>query len=80
MGVYDELRVKPIINCCGTWTIYGGAVMPEKARRAMYEAAQHFVIIDELHNKASEVIATITGAEAGLITAGADAGLKILHS
>lgn len=77
MGIYEELGIRPIINCCGTWTIYGGAVMPEKARRAMYEAAKHFVIIDELHQKASEIIASITGAEAGLITAGADAGLAI---
>jgi L-seryl-tRNA(Ser) seleniumtransferase len=77
LGIYDELGIKPIINCCGTWTIYGGAVMPEKVRRAMYDAAKHFVIIDELHQKASEIIASITGAEAGLITAGADAGLAI---
>jgi uncharacterized pyridoxal phosphate-dependent enzyme len=77
VGIYEELGIRPIINCCGTWTIYGGAVMPEQARRAMYEAAKHFVIIDELHQKASEIIASITGAEAGLITAGADAGLAI---
>jgi uncharacterized pyridoxal phosphate-dependent enzyme len=77
MGIYEELGIKPIINCCGTWTIYGGAVMPEKARRAMYDAAKQFVIIDELHDKASEIIASITGAEAGIITAGADAGLAI---
>jgi L-seryl-tRNA(Ser) seleniumtransferase len=77
MGIYEELGIRPIINCCGTWTIYGGAVMPEEARRAMYEAAKHFVIIDELHQKANEIIASITGAEAGLITAGADAGLAI---
>jgi uncharacterized pyridoxal phosphate-dependent enzyme len=77
MGIYEELGIRPIINCCGTWTIYGGAIMPEQARRAMYEAAKHFVIIDELHQKASAIIASITGAEAGLITAGADAGLAI---
>jgi L-seryl-tRNA(Ser) seleniumtransferase len=77
MGIYEELGIKPIINCCGTWTIYGGAVMSEKARRAIYDAAKHFVIIDELHHKASEIIAAITGAEAGLVTAGADAGLAI---
>jgi L-seryl-tRNA(Ser) seleniumtransferase len=43
----------------------------------MYDAAKQFVIIDELHQKACEIIAAITGAEAGLITAGADAGLAI---
>lgn len=77
MGIYEELGIRPIINCCGTWTIYGGAVMPETVRRAMYDAAKHFVIIDELHQKANEIVASITGAEAGLITAGADAGLAI---
>ena len=35
MGIYEELGIRPIINCCGTWTIYGGAVMVEKAQRAL---------------------------------------------
>lgn len=77
MGIYERLGIKPIINCCGTWTIYGGAIMPEEAQKAMYEAAKKFVIIDELHAKASEIIVEITGAEMGIITAGADAGLTM---
>lgn len=44
---------------------------------AMVEASQHCVEMAELQARASEIIAEITGAEAGLVTAGAAAGLML---
>ena len=43
----------------------------------MVEASQHCVEMAELQARASEIIAEITGAEAGLVTAGAAAGLLL---
>jgi L-seryl-tRNA(Ser) seleniumtransferase len=44
---------------------------------AMREAAGAYVVLDELQDRASEVIARATGAEAGLVVGGAEAGLLI---
>ena len=43
----------------------------------MAEAAQSHVQIDELQERASAFLAEATGAEAGLITSGAEAGLLL---
>jgi D-glucosaminate-6-phosphate ammonia-lyase len=44
---------------------------------AMQEAAGAYILLDELQAKASEVIARATGAEAGMATGGAEAGLLL---
>jgi L-seryl-tRNA(Ser) seleniumtransferase len=51
--------------------------MSRDVLEAMCEAAASFVDIAELQAKASEVIAECTGAEAGLVTSGAAAGLTL---
>jgi L-seryl-tRNA(Ser) seleniumtransferase len=43
----------------------------------MQAAASGYVVLDELQDKASEVIARATGAEAGIVTGGAEAGLLL---
>ena len=49
---------------------------PEVAQ-ALVEATQHCVDMAELQGRASEIIAEHTGAEAGIITSGASAGLLL---
>ena len=44
--------------------------MPEEVMRAMIEANDYFVDMHELNRAAGERIAEVTGAEAGLVTAG----------
>jgi L-seryl-tRNA(Ser) seleniumtransferase len=44
---------------------------------AMREAAGAFVVLDELQDRASELIARATGAEAGTVTGGSAAGLLV---
>ena len=77
MGVYDDLGVRTIINASGTLTRLGGSRMAPEVLAAMAEAAASFVAIDELQERAGEVIAGITGAEAGYVVAGAAAGLTL---
>ena len=77
MGVYERLGVRTIINARGCQTLIGGSIMPREVLEAMAEASQHFVDITELNRKVGEIIARVTGAEAGYVTAGAAAGILL---
>jgi len=77
MGVYESLGVRAIINASGTLTRVGGSRMDPEVLAAMAEAAASFVHIDELQARAGEVVARVTGAEAGYVTNGASAGLTL---
>jgi L-seryl-tRNA(Ser) seleniumtransferase len=77
VGVYAELDVRPVINAAGTLTRLGGSRMAPEVLAAMAEAAASFVHIDELQARAGEVIAEVTGADAGYVVTGAAAGLTL---
>lgn len=74
---YDDLGVPRLINAAGTLTRLGGSLMDAEVTSAMAEAARSFVRMDALHAAASRRIAEATGAEAGLVTAGAAASLTL---
>jgi L-seryl-tRNA(Ser) seleniumtransferase len=75
--VFEKWGVRPIINVSGSVTRLGGAPMPGAVLEAFRAAAAESVPLDELQAAASRVIAAATGAEAGLVTAGAAAGLTL---
>jgi L-seryl-tRNA(Ser) seleniumtransferase len=75
--IYQRLGVRPIINARSTHTRLGGSLMAPEVLEAMREAAGAFVVLEELQAAASTVIARATGAEAGLVTAGAAASLLL---
>jgi len=75
--IYRRLGVRPIINARGTHTRLGGTLIRHEVLDAMREAASAYVVLDELQDKASEVIARATGAQAGIVVGGAEAGLLI---
>ncbi|HEY2894706.1 MAG TPA: aminotransferase class V-fold PLP-dependent enzyme [Pirellulales bacterium] len=77
MGIYEQLGLQPIINASGAVTRLGGAPMSEAVLAAFCEAAQQSVPIEQLQAVASRAIAAATGAQAGLVTAGAAAGLTL---
>src|SRR5688500_104355 len=76
-GIYERLGVRPLINARGTHTRLGGTLMHPEVLAAMQAAAGAYVVLDELQDRASEVIARATGAEAGMVVGGAEAGLLI---
>ena len=76
-GIYERLGVATIINAKGTSTRVGGGIMPAEVADAMREASQHCVDMWDLQGRASEIIASLTGAEAGIVTSGASAGLLL---
>ena len=78
MSIYDELGVKRVINAWGTITAIGGSIMPREVVEAWVEASKSHVNMDELHKRAGEIIAEITGAEAGLVTSGAAAAMVLM--
>src|SRR5438094_7487225 len=77
MSIYREWGVEPIINVSGSVTRLGGAPMPKAVLDAFCHAAHEAVPLDELQGAASRVIAEATGAEAGIVTSGAAAGLML---
>jgi L-seryl-tRNA(Ser) seleniumtransferase len=77
MGIYDELGVKTVINAAGPLTRLSGSRLDPEVRAAMAEASQWHVRIEDLQARAGEIIAEITGAEAGYVVAGAAAGLTL---
>ena len=77
MGVFQNLGVEPIINASGTVTRLGGAPMHASTLAAMREAAENWVPIEQLQGAASNLISEVTGAEAGMVTSGAAAGLTL---
>jgi L-seryl-tRNA(Ser) seleniumtransferase len=77
MSIYEQWGLAPIINASGSVTRLGGAPMPEAVLAAFHAAAQECVPLDELQGAASRCLAEATGAEAGLVTSGAAAGLTL---
>jgi L-seryl-tRNA(Ser) seleniumtransferase len=76
-GVYEQLGVTTIINVSGSVTRLGGAPMPREVVDAFAQAALDSVPLDTLQGAASRYLAEVTGAEAGIITSGAAAGLTL---
>jgi L-seryl-tRNA(Ser) seleniumtransferase len=66
-----------LINGRSFSTKAGGCPLPQEVLEAMREAGEYCVRMDELQAAASEVIARATGAEAGIVTSGAAAGLTL---
>ena len=61
----------------GAVTRLGGAPMPEEVLEAFCQAARESIPLDQLQGLACRVIAEATGAEAGLVTAGAASALTL---
>ena len=75
--LFDSLGLKRIINGRSWVTILGGSRMQPEVQQAMVEASNTFIDFNELNKRAGERIAAATGAEAGLVVAGASTGLLV---
>src|SRR5580765_5482204 len=77
MSIYDQFGVRTIINAKGPATRLSGGILDAEVTAAMTDAASYCVDMAELQASAGKVIAELTGAEAGLVTSGAAAGLLL---
>ena len=75
--ILQQLGVARRINVAGTLTRLGGSLMEPEVLQAMAQAASASVDIAEMQTAGSAVISRITGAQAGIVTSGAAAGLTL---
>src|SRR4029078_12010669 len=75
--IYQSIGVRPLINARGTFTIISGSTMLPEVRAAMDQAAQKYVHLDELADAVGARLATLTGAEWGMVSNGCSAGLTL---
>jgi L-seryl-tRNA(Ser) seleniumtransferase len=73
--IYQSIGVRPLVNARGTFTIITGSTMLPEVRAAMDAASRHYVHLDELAEAVGARLATLTGAEWGLVTNGCAAAL-----
>ena len=50
-SVYQQLGVRPVINCMGAWTVIGASRQWPELHAPMAEASSQFVFIEELQEK-----------------------------
>jgi D-glucosaminate-6-phosphate ammonia-lyase len=77
IDIFERYGLVRVINATGTATRLGASPMDTEVIAAMAAAAQCSVDMGELQGRASELIAKATGAEAGIVTCGAMAGLFV---
>ncbi len=76
-NIYTRIGVTPIINARGTWTYTSASLELPEVKAAKEEASLHFVDMWELERGVSKRLAELSGAEAGMVTAGAAAALGV---
>jgi len=74
---FKELGVRPFINAAGTYTAMTASLMPPEVMDAIEYASRQFVMLDELHDRVGERLATLLRAEAAMVTAGAASALTL---
>jgi len=74
---HEKLGLRPVINVSGTMTGLGASIALPQVASAMAEILPQFVEIGDLQRKVSRVIARLTGAEAGFVTASCSAGISL---
>lgn len=72
---YEDLGVRPFINCVGTVSRYSGFIVPPEVREEMDYASRYCVPVIELQEAVGKRIAEIMGAEAALVTTGASGSM-----
>jgi L-seryl-tRNA(Ser) seleniumtransferase len=74
---FAELGVRPFINAAGTYTSMTASLMPPEVIAAYEYASKHFVMLDEVHDKVGERIASLLRAEGAMVTCGAASALTL---
>ncbi|WP_155121244.1 aminotransferase class V-fold PLP-dependent enzyme [Bryobacter aggregatus] len=73
--IYRSIGITPLINCRGTLTIVGGSLMLQEVREAYDAASRQYVHIDEMMDSIGKRLATLTGAEYGMVSSGCSAAI-----
>ena len=77
VDIYRSLGVEPAITASGNTTAFGGSKLRPEIMDVMNKASGVMVNLADLNKQAGKILADLTGAEAGLVTGGASAGLTL---
>lgn len=73
---YEDIGVRPLINCVGTVTILSGSLILPEVRQAMADASTRYVQIEELMEAVGARLAELMQCEWGLVTCGCAAAIS----
>lgn len=73
--IYEKNGLRRVINASGRMTALGVSTIDSQVARVLVEAAQNYVIIDELLDKVGEMISVYTGGEDSCVTSCASAAI-----
>ena len=76
-GIYQQLGVRPVINCKGAYTMIGASKQWPELHAAMAEASLHFVLLEELQEKIGERLSKLIGSESAMVTTGAAGAITL---
>ena len=74
---FKELGVRPFINAAGTYTAMTASLMLPEVMAAINYASEKFVMLDELHDRVGERIASLLQCEAAMVSAGAASAMTL---
>jgi L-seryl-tRNA(Ser) seleniumtransferase len=74
---FRDLGVRPFINAAGTYTAMTASLMLPEVMEAIQYASKHYVMLDELHDKVGQRIASLVHSEAAMVTSGAASALTL---
>jgi L-seryl-tRNA(Ser) seleniumtransferase len=70
VNIYQQLGIRPVINCRGTHTVIGASKMWPELHEAMAEASRQYILLDELHDKVGARLAELMNCEDAMVTTG----------
>ena len=74
---FRELGVRPFINAAGTYTDMTASLMRPEVMQAISYASQHYVMLNDLHDRVGDKIAALVRCEAAMVTSGAAAAITL---
>lgn len=75
MSIYQNIGLRRVINASGRVTILGVSTLSDEVAQAAIAGGQSYVVIEELINKAGEIISQYTGGEDSCVTCSASAAI-----
>ncbi len=76
-NLFTEIGLRPIVNARGTFTIISGSQSLPEVKKAMYEASQYYVQMDELMLAVGKEIAGLMGSPSAIVTTGCEAAIAL---
>lgn len=75
MSIYQDIGLKRVINCCGRVTLLGVSTLSDDVARAAVAGGQSYVVIEDLIDRAGEIISQYTGGEESCVASCASAAI-----